>query len=231
MNKKVFLLLFLNCFMFSCNETKGTNYCQEFCVYPDRYHASYKYVLGALKKQDGYTLSRFKVDSVDNNIYFNETDGKNGVKLFIVRCTYLEDYYDNDTNILKNINFAYYLNSDCEGIFNFNDVKNYFSSLSSFVAYYEYSSIENCTLYSGSKDINIENCCNYNLIEFPTFIPIINDKIDYTGFETIFNTTPSESYFKGYIKFDMTMDELKEGFTKIKEDSLTYDGKYDLPIK
>jgi len=168
---------------------------------------------------------------VDNNIYFNEVGGNNGVKLFIVRCSYVEDYYDNENNIIKNINFGYYLNADCEEIFNFNDVKKYFSNISSFITYYKYSSIKNISLYNGNKEVKMENCCNYNLIEFPTFIPIINDKIDYTGFESTFNTSVSESYFKNYITFSMSMNELKEGFNKIKEDSLTYDGEYDLPIK
>lgn len=233
MRKKSLILFISTLLLCGCSNENTQLYCYEFCGNPSQYTAANRYVLNVLKKEDNYTISRFKINSVDNKIYNDNIDGSDGIRLFVVRCSYVEDYYDNGNNINdSDVNFIFYLNIDCTQIFDINNVRAYLNKLSCFAIYYNYSSIDKKELFNGNKKITLDNASNYNLVEFPTFFPIINNKLDYSDFYDVFNVDlPNEKYFKDYIKFDMSLDELKEGFNKIKEDSLTYNGEYDLPIK
>lgn len=223
MKFKNFGLIILCSLLVGCENLNRTITCTDPDMYCDN-----NSVLASFKGFNGKTLSLFKINYIDNTLYYDSNDYFSEIILFVVNCSLIKDYYGNEDKISDTINFAFYLNSSCERYYDFNSIKNYLNKLDKFVFIYSYNEINdsrNLTYKSLliKKEKSIENCSDDTAIVVKKFLPIIDNKLDYSGFKETFNSSINEEYFEDYIHFGMTLEELEPQFKKLHEDSSNYE--------
>lgn len=79
--------------------------------------------LASFKEFNGQSLGLFKINNVDDTLYYDSNKEYGDITLFVVNCTLIKDYYGNELKVSNNVNFAFYLNSSCEKYYNFKSVK------------------------------------------------------------------------------------------------------------
>lgn len=131
------LTIILSTFLVGCTKISSSVRCTDPDMYCDN-----NSVLASFKEFNGKSIGLFKINNVDDTLYYDSNKEYCDITLFVVNCTLIKDYYGNELKVSNNVNFAFYLNSSCENYYNFKSVKNYLNRLDKFVSIYYYSKIK-----------------------------------------------------------------------------------------
>ncbi len=131
------LTIILSPFLVGCTKIGSSVRCTDPDMYCDN-----NSVLASFKEFNGKSIGLFKINNIDDTLYYDSNKEYSDITLFVVNCTLIKDYYGNDIKVSNNVNFAFYLNSSCENYYNFKSVKKYLNRLNKFVSIYYYSKIE-----------------------------------------------------------------------------------------
>ncbi len=118
-----------------------------FCSWPDMGYKNDYEVLQIFINQFNYTISLFDIDSIDIRYYTPQKDASDQIYLLVMNCSLMYDYYGNDEYTVKKMSVPFYLNENCASYYDFNIIRNYLCEYKKIALYYNYSRINDRTLY------------------------------------------------------------------------------------
>jgi len=238
MNKKILSLLLLPQLLFSCTKELTLYLDNEFNTIPS--FCTQSDILEFYKNKENYTLSLVKIESIDNNTYMqsyttycsdNEIDPNTGylslkgydnqIRILMIKCKIIKDYYVKGTNDLT-INIPFYLNYSSNSYYKKEDIITFFNSFDKMLFYFNINKIEERTYFENNisqKEVNFSNCYKDTLLHYNYFMPVTNDKLDISKYNSQIIFDNVYGNYTDYLNDGSNLEELEEGIKKIEENA------------
>lgn len=240
--KKKYLLtsLFLLATLSSCQNELVKYEFNEFLGYGKDENCDFTDIInyyGAPKTSDNHTtLCLLKINKVDNQIYMQtETEFypdysihenkytslkgyDNGIRLIVLNCTVIEDYYSKGQEN-RTINVPFYLNYSYNQTYDFDKVYSFFSSFNKMIYHLNSDYLKDSNLFLANKNqkiVTFNNLAQFAKISYKNLMSITDDKLDINKYEENFNAV-SDNY-KERLSDGMSLEKIKEAAKKIYED-------------
>lgn len=238
MNKKIILLLAMLPLLFSCTTELKIHYSNEFnsskpfeCFQND--------ILNFYRNTDTKTLSLVKIENVDNNIYMQfqterctdeEKDANTGymslkgydnnIRLMMVKCKVIKDYYSKGTDGYELI-IPFYLNKFDTNFYDSDEIISFFNSFDKMLFYFDFDYLKDRTYFENTinqKEVFFSNCYFDIKPHFNYLMPILNNKLNIDKYNSVIAYKVTGNY-EEYLTNGMSLDEIENGIKKIQDDA------------